>query len=205
MFSFEHLIYAIPILLLSLTVHEYAHAFVSYKLGDKRIKETGRLSLDVRKHIDPIGFLALIILGFGWAKPVEVYPQYYKNKENGVFYVALAGPLSNLCLAAIGILIQIILLRLEFFNINIFSVLSYFWQINIALFIFNLIPVIPLDGSKILNRFLPNYIKELYEKINIFLVIILMFCLFFTGIFDNFLVDVYNKIIFDIIYKFGVF
>jgi Zn-dependent protease len=152
---------ALPGILLGLTVHEFCHAFCAFKLGDSTARDQGRLTLNPVKHIDIIGFIFIIIAGFGWAKPVQFNPEHLKNYRRDKAMIAVAGPLSNLVL---GIILIYILNALLFFhykpdvnfdifssliNENIFYVLLYASSINFGLFIFNLLPIPPLDGSHI--------------------------------------------------------
>ena len=160
----------IPQLLLSvvatfvaLCVHEYAHAFAAYKLGDDTAEKRGRLSLNPLNHIDPIGAISMILFRFGWAKPVPIDPRNFKKPKRDFAIVALSGPLSNIILAFISTLLFLVFYKLlpgapsGTFN---FSVLYYtclffsiFSSLNVGLGVFNLIPLPPFDGSRILNVF----------------------------------------------------
>ena len=102
---FANLIYILPAVAIALSVHEFAHAFVSYKLGDISQKQRGRLTLNPLKHLDPFGTLSLIFFGFGWAKPVQVDPYFYRNKKDGMIWTAMAGPLMNFI---VGFLLSLI-------------------------------------------------------------------------------------------------
>ena len=153
------MISGVVIILMSLTVHEVSHGYAAYKLGDPTAKNAGRLSLNPLKHLDPIGALMLFIFGFGWAKPVPVNPYYFEgDRRKGMMTVSFAGPASNLLLAFILIAI---------YTIGHFGTLSYAYSVtglilyraitlNVYLAIFNLIPIPPLDGSKILAGVLPQ-------------------------------------------------
>lgn len=178
----------IPAILIALTFHELSHGFVAYRLGDTTAKSQGRLSLNPLHHLDPIGTLCLLFVGFGWAKPVPVNP-YALNKKphSGMAWVAAAGPASNLCMALIGGIL--LLLYLKFvgygwlfgsgFSAELYFGLFfiYFIQINIVLMVFNLIPVPPLDGSRIISAFLPTGARVRYNMIERYgTVIMLLLC-----------------------------
>lgn len=154
MFSAEQIadtILWIPPILLALTVHEFFHGFVAYKLGDSTAKDHGRLTLNPLKHLDPIGTIALIIFKFGWAKPVPVNPYFLRNPRRDMMLVAVAGPASNLVMAIVfGLLLRMGIMGLVAYPEVVFKMLLYGMYINVILMAFNLIPIPPLDGSKIL-------------------------------------------------------
>jgi len=181
------LIYTIPAVIIAISLHEAAHGLISYKLGDPTPKKDGRLSLNPLKHFDPIGTLCLIFFHFGWAKPVMVNPYYYKNKKQGMVLVALAGPFMNFLIAFISIFLINIISTTIFTNrifIHLYIFLIYLATINIGLGIFNLVPVPPLDGSKVLGAVLPNdkYFKYMhYEQYGMIVLVILLF----AGILDK--------------------
>jgi len=171
-------IYLIPAILISITFHELSHGFVSYKLGDPTAKNLGRLTLNPLKHLDILGTLMMLLSGFGWAKPVPINTTYYKDKRKGTILVSLAGPLSNILLALIfafpmiylentfglqhGSLYKGVDIRVIIYN---FCFIAYF--INIRLAVFNIIPIPPLDGSRLLTVLLPQrqYFKmQQYEN-----------------------------------------
>jgi Zn-dependent protease len=139
-------------LIYSIIFHELAHGWVAYRMGDPTAKMMGRLSLNPLKHLDPIGTLMLFIVGFGWAKPVPVNFMNLRPRRAGLILVSAAGILTNLLLALIAYLL---LNRVPMFNYSLFRILNNLMQINIVLAVFNLVPIPPLDGSKILMGFLP--------------------------------------------------
>ena len=162
--------------LIALTIHEYAHGYVAYKLGDGTAKALGRLSLNPMKHLDPFGALCMIFFHFGWAKPVPINARNFKDPKKGFALTALAGPAINLITGFFTIFVYLLCSTYfktsssTFINnlcINTLLFLIYFFSINIGLGIFNLIPIPPFDGSRILNVVLPPkwYFKIMqYEK-----------------------------------------
>ena len=143
----EVLILLIPVLLFALVFHEFSHAWIANKLGDPTARYAGRLTLNPIAHLDPIGGLMILFVGFGWAKPVPVDPRYLKNPREDMMKIAFAGPASNLFLALIGG----VLIRLTGYAGPLTSMLILFTQINISLAVFNMIPIPPLDGSQIFS------------------------------------------------------
>lgn len=157
-------ILSIPAILLALTVHEYAHGYVAYKLGDNTAKIQGRLSLNPIKHLDPIGAVFLLLFRFGWAKPVPINPRNFKNAKKGFAITAIAGPTANLILAFLSAFLYLCFDYL-FITLGSFSVIGILAQfffllhsVNVGLAIFNLIPIPPLDGSRLLSIILPEKI-----------------------------------------------
>ena len=165
------LAYIIPVILISLTVHEFAHGWVAYKQGDHTAKSYGRLTLNPLAHLDPVGtlmiiFTALTGTGIGWAKPVPFNPSYFRDWKKGTRYVGLAGPVSNFLMAiASGIIFKILGAILAADIVTgvglsvieiLFTFFFYMIMINISLGVFNLLPVPPLDGSKIFGTLLPD-------------------------------------------------
>jgi len=169
----------VPVLLFAFTVHEFSHAFAAYKLGDKSQKYKNRMSLNPKDHIDPIGLLMLFVVGFGWAKPVEVNPMAFKDRKLGMKLVAAAGPLSNLVMAFLFTIAFALVARFRpDVNLDILiPFLSFGVQINLWLMVFNLIPIPPLDGSKM---FLPDrMLYKLYENMQVIRIVFLV--MIFTG------------------------
>ncbi len=181
----------IPAALLTIIFHEISHGYVAYLFGDKTAKERGRLSLNPLHHLDIVGVLCMILFGFGWAKPVPVNPYYFKKRKLGVILVPLAGPMSNLIMAFFALLLGNLTLEL-FSPVNsvlvtaevIFVEFLYcFAVLNIGLAVFNLIPIPPLDGSKILFSLLPErvYWSVLrFEQYGMLLLIVLINLPFFS-------------------------
>jgi Zn-dependent protease len=165
----------IPTIFIALTFHEVAHGWMSYKLGDPTAYNMGRLTLNPLKHLDPIGALCMLVVGFGWAKPVPVNARYYKNPKRGMALTAFAGPAMNLILAFFGVIIYRVINRFGYLLIPngllvfvLFTLFYYFAYLNIFLAVFNLIPIPPFDGSRIAYVFLPTnlYFKIMrYERI----------------------------------------
>ncbi len=185
--------------LLSLSVHEACHGFAAWKLGDATARRMGRLSMNPLRHIDPMGFLLLVVAGFGWAKPVPVDPRHFKNPKQGMAFTALAGPASNFVLAALSAALLSLLYHSSVYRAEsgfwVMAALAVLMWLNIGLGIFNLFPIPPLDGSKALFSFLPDrsYAFLLhYERY----VMLLLFALVFFGILDTplgFLVNAFAR------------
>ncbi|MCI6990942.1 MAG: site-2 protease family protein [Clostridiales bacterium] len=178
--------------LLCLVVHEVSHGLAAYRLGDPTAKQSHRLSLNPIHHLDPFGLLMMVVVGFGWAKPVPVDPRYFKKPKQGMAITALAGPASNFVLAYLSAIVYSALygvalvrgettalsLALEFFAVLV--------TLNIGLGIFNLIPFPPLDGSKVVAMFLSDRHYIQWMRLERYGMIILMAVLWF-GVLDSFL------------------
>ncbi|WP_407399729.1 site-2 protease family protein [Anaerovibrio sp.] len=177
-FNLMSIIAGLPGLLLALVLHEYAHARVAVAMGDFTPKLTGRLTLNPMAHIDPIGLLMLLVARFGWAKPVMVNPRNFRDMKKGNILVALAGPAANFLTAFVTLFIMMVLFKLGMLNtVGIKTVLSMIVLFNINFGIFNLIPLPPLDGSKILLEFLPGELAYKYmglERYSFIILIILI-------------------------------
>ena len=166
------LILMIPVVLFSLTVHEYSHGRIAFLLGDNTAKNLGRLSFNPLKHLDPIGTLFFYFMGFGWAKPVPVNPRNFEHPRRDMMYVAIAGPLSNVTLAVIcSFFIRFIVPDI---NGILFTLLCFGVYINVALAIFNLLPVFPLDGSSVIKGLVPGDIAARLSGLDRFGAILLM-------------------------------
>ena len=196
------LLSSMAVIFITLPIHEWAHGFVSTKLGDPTPRYQGRLTLNPMAHFDLMGALGILRLCIGWAKPVQVNARYYKNPKWGMALVALAGPLSNIVLAFIMLLINNILMVTGLVGYAIIEQLYYFLLyiaiISISLAVFNLIPVPPFDGSRILFVFLP---QRLYFQIMRYerYIFIGIFVLVYSGLLDRPL-DFLNLKLFDALY-----
>lgn len=183
--GFLEILYFIPALLVSLSIHEFGHALVAYKLGDKSQKALGRLTISPFAHIDWMGFIFILLFRFGWGKPVMIDDRSFKNKARGSMLVALAGPMFNVLLA---IVLTIVLKVLWMCGITaesitsstgaiLYNMLNLAIQFNIVFSVFNLIPIPPFDGSKVLYYFLPKKGKMFMnsiERYSIWILIILL-------------------------------
>lgn len=178
----------IPVFLLALTIHEFAHAWVANRLGDPTARLQGRLTLNPLAHLDPIGMLAIVLIRFGWAKPVPVDARYLKNPRRDMVLIAAAGPASNLLLAAASAFCYRMIpwggagLEWTWLVHPIRSMFAEAVWINVVLAVFNLLPVPPLDGSRIVSGLLPLRQAISYSRLEPYGFIII-FLLFFSGLF----------------------
>ncbi len=185
------LLLSIPGVLIAITFHEYAHAFAAYKLGDDTAKIQGRLTLNPFKHMDPIGIIMLLFLGFGWGKPVQVDSRNFNRNisaSKAEAIVSIAGPLANFILAIVFSIITVITMKFGLLSglsiratLTIEIILQSIILMNIGLGIFNLIPLPPLDGSKVLNHFLP-YNAQVWFRNNEQIFYIIFLIIWITGI-----------------------
>ena len=193
------LIILAPPLLLALTVHEFAHGYIAYRLGDPTAKSLGRLTLNPLKHLDPIGTIAFFFIKFGWAKPVPVNPAYFKNPKKDMLWVALAGPATNLGLAIISAIVTKFIWTLasmlpysaiaEAILVPLNAMLIASVWINLVLCIFNFLPIPPLDGSRILTGLLPDDLARSYLQVERYGFIIIL-VLAFSGVLSKVIVPV---------------
>ncbi|HKL74912.1 MAG TPA: site-2 protease family protein [Halanaerobiales bacterium] len=206
----QQLIFLIPILLISLSFHEFLHGYASYKLGDPTPKINGRLTLNPLAHLDPIGSLVLLITRrFGWAKPVPINPNYYKNPRKGMMIVGIAGPGANFMLAllfsaTIKLILNFSQYSLRGFGGNFVNLLLQFLvmaiMINLSLAFFNLIPIPPLDGSKILRGFLPAKFDQYFNKLEGPAGMVVLIILLYTGIIWNIIGPIINFLLQILVY-----
>ncbi len=173
------LILSIPGLLLAISMHECAHGYAAYLMGDRTAKYSGRLSLNPLNHLDPVGAICMLLFRFGWAKPVPIDSRNFNNQKRGIIIVSLAGPMANFVLGFISCIL--------FYAVSIYAPDNSIWEflnmvllysvfMNVGFMIFNLIPIPPLDGSKILMEFLPYRLKyQIYRYERYFSLILIIF------------------------------
>ena len=209
-------IISIPIFLLILSIHESAHGFVAYKLGDPTARSMGRLTLNPLKHIDPFGIIVMFLVGFGWAKPVPINTRYFKKPKRDMALSAAAGPLSNLLLALLFAAL------LKFYSLSYSTsspfgneiLLSVPWRLlgmflykgvslNIMFAIFNMIPVPPFDGSRLLLAFLPSHIYFKIQQYERYIYIAFMLLLI-LGVLDVPLNWCFSKVLDAVFWLFNI-
>ena len=182
MLDFGSLIYRIPAFLFAIAVHEYAHAQCADSLGDPTSRYSGHLTLNPMAHMDILGGLLLVLCGFGWAKPVEINPRYFKNPQSDMLKVSFAGPAANLFLCFLAVLLWRVMARFGLLTGGVKELLWWLAQLNVWFAFFNLIPVPPLDGSRILSELLPAkqswQFNEIVDRYGFYILIALVF----TGI-----------------------
>jgi Zn-dependent protease len=181
----RQILLSIPAVLLAIIFHELAHAFTADKLGDPTPRSYGRLTLNPLAHMDLFGLIAFLLIGFGWAKPVPVNPNYFKNPKRDNILVSISGPISNLLIAVITLLIEVLLLKIVpgVYNslpglIPVFHTIAY---LNIAFSILNFLPIPPLDGYHIIRELIDdkyNYMLQIYERYSIIVFFIALFVIF---------------------------
>ncbi len=186
-------LYTLPAIVIAFTLHEWGHAYSAYRMGDPTARNLGRMTLNPLAHIDPIGFLMLVIVGFGWAKPVPVNPRNYRNYRTGELVVSLAGVTMNLLIAIVSAFIYCAVLK--FCNISFLisgsgnvlrTIIFYFVYINLCLLVFNLIPIYPLDGFHVAEVLLAKHIgPKPFQFLRRYGSYILMIIIF-LGVFLNF-------------------
>jgi Zn-dependent protease len=164
----------IIIILAAITIHEFSHAAAAQLLGDPTPRLAGRLSLNPIKHIDPIGFIMLLLVRFGWAKPVPINPYNFKDPVKGEMVVSFAGPASNFLVAYLAASLVRIFPIIVLTNAYVHRAVSDFIWINLALAVFNLLPVPPLDGSHILEPFIPYVYRQMFEQYGFFILIFIL-------------------------------
>ena len=197
------MIFRIPALLIALTVHEYAHARVAVALGDPTPRFEGRLTLNPIAHLDPFGLIMLWLVQFGWAKPVSVNPRNFKNGRQGMMFVSLAGPGVNLITAFVAVIIFVILNHMGIREYWIMTTLRYICSYNVMFAVFNMLPIPPLDGSKVLMNYLPGRLAYQYESYSQYGSLILM-GLIVLGL-VGFIISPIIKLILDAMWAIAIF
>ena len=191
--AFVQLLLFIPVILISLTVHEYCHGYAAYKCGDMTARNFGRLTLNPVKHLDPIGTIMMLVFGFGYARGVPINARNFNKPRRDICIVSIAGPLSNLVLCFIGVLIFKLTMALcirveafEFMNSSFFYALvvflTNFYYANATLCVFNLIPIPPLDGSRLLTTLLPARISIKLNQYESYIMIAVLVLLYFGAL-----------------------
>ena len=209
------LLLSLPVLMLTLSVHETAHGYVANKLGDPTASSLGRLSLNPLKHFEPMGFLMMILVGYGWAKPVPINTRYFKKPKRDMAICAAAGPISNLLLAILFaglykiftlVIVHVPITSMQVYNIILLTELFFYTaiSINVTFAVFNLIPIPPFDGSRIILTFLPS---DLYFKIQRYerYIMIGFFVLLLTNVLDPVLNLAFDSVTNLILRLFGLY
>ena len=204
-----NIVIMLPGIVIGLSFHEFAHALVAYRLGDDTPKLQGRVTINPLAHIDPIGFFAILLIRFGWGKPVEIYPGNFKNRRRDTILVSFAGVAMNLFIAiffTLGLKLLLTVVGVEFFvtgmGNSIFSMIYYVIFINFALMVFNLLPVPPLDGFSIITELFDLRKSEFYYWVSNrgFLILMVLIVFNITGLVLtpalNFLMGIVEKIIY---------
>jgi Zn-dependent protease len=183
-FPLEQLPFVLIVLVIAFTIHEFSHAYVAYKFGDSTAKNQGRLTLSPLAHLDPFGTILILIAGFGWAKPVPVNRFFFKNPRLAGVLVSIAGPFSNVLIAFIGVLVWNLFLVFGVMDHSstliqeaAYQFFNYLIYLNVLLFVFNLLPLPPLDGYRIIEDLAPAHIRAKltqYEQYGIFIFLILV-------------------------------
>lgn len=159
------MIFRIPALLITLTIHEYAHARMAVALGDPTPRVLGRMTLNPIAHLDPLGLIMMWLFKFGWAKPVPINPGNFRDSRKGIILVSLAGPVSNIVLALLTAIVIVLLSIFGLVNSEWAKVLWLTYSYNIVFAVFNLLPLPPLDGSKVVASLLPGRQAYAFERL----------------------------------------
>ena len=198
MLDFASMIYRIPALLFAISIHEYAHAQCADSMGDPTARYMGRLTFNPMAHLDPIGAILLVVAGFGWAKGVPINVNNFRNRREGILKVSFAGPAANLFLCFLAALMMALLGRMGMLSDGLYRFLFWMQLYNVWFAFFNLIPVPPLDGSRILSELLPAkqswQFNEIVDRYGFYILIALVFT-GITGMIINPLANGYLRLI----------
>jgi Zn-dependent protease len=205
MLDFASMIYRVPALLFAISIHEYAHAQCADSMGDPTARYMGRLTFNPLAHMDPIGAILLVVAGFGWAKGVPINPDNFRNRREGVLKVSFAGPAANIFLCVLAAFVMALLHRFGMLGDGLYRFFFWLQLYNIWFALFNLIPVPPLDGSRILSELLPArqswQFNELVDRYGFFILIALVF----SGITNMIINPIANTFLYLVNTLFGLF
>ena len=199
-FDFSSMLYRIPALLIAITIHEYAHAQTAEAMGDPTPRFMGRLTFNPLAHLDPIGALMLIVAGFGWAKPVGINPNNFRNRREGILKVSFAGPAANLFLCFLAALIVALMTKFGVMTKGVYSFLLWTQLYNVWFAFFNLIPIPPLDGSQLLGQFLSPRMAYEYENVVGRYGFIILIVIVFSGL-SNLVIGPLSSIFVNLCYQ----
>ena len=198
MLDFASMIYRIPALLFAISIHEYAHAQCADSMGDPTARYMGRLTFNPLAHLDPIGAILLVVAGFGWAKGVPINVNNFRNRREGILKVSFAGPAANLFLCFVAAFMMAILGKMHMLSDGLYRFLFWMQLYNVWFAFFNLIPVPPLDGSRIMSELLPAkqswQFNEIVDRYGFYILIALVFT-GITGMIINPLANGYLRLI----------
>ena len=198
MLDFASMIYRIPALLFAISIHEYAHAQCADSMGDPTARYMGRLTFNPLAHLDPIGAILLVVAGFGWAKGVPINVKNFRNRREGILKVSFAGPAANLFLCFMAAFMMALLGKMHMLSDGLYRFLFWMQLYNVWFAFFNLIPVPPLDGSRILSELLPAkqswQFNEIVDRYGFYILIALVFT-GITGMIINPLANGYLRLI----------
>ena len=196
MFSLSYfldLLYSLPGIFIAISFHEMAHAYAADSMGDPTPKQAGRLTVNPLKHMDYLGFLCMLVMHFGWAKPVPINPNNFKDRRKGIILVSLSGVFTNLLLAFITMPVYYFVI-LQGGNEILETIIQYIFSYNVVFAVFNILPIPPLDGSNVLAEFLPPKAKQTYLKFSRYSIYV-MILLMFLGVFSLIISPIANGII----------
>ena len=198
MLDFASMIYRIPALLFAISIHEYAHAQCADSMGDPTARYMGRLTFNPLAHLDPIGAILLVVAGFGWAKGVPINVNNFRNRREGILKVSFAGPAANLFLCFVAAFMMAFLGKMHMLSDGLYRFLFWMQLYNVWFAFFNLIPVLPLDGSRIMSELLPAkqswQFNEIVDRYGFYILIALVFT-GITGMIINPLANGYLRLI----------